>query len=207
VRHSKIIGLAVVAALAITALVGVTQSGATTSSTVLCKAPELACSAANTYGPGTHIEAVLKSGTEAKLTGALAISCKNSTVLGELTTGLGTTQLGIITSLTFSNCNTCESITSTGHYGSGWISHLKNLGSLKGSLTVLSPLVLLNNCTFFKISCVASSPEVSLDVDPDGSGGLTILAVNESLNLGICGNGTWNAEYVITLPKPAYIEG
>ncbi|HWM54169.1 MAG TPA: hypothetical protein VNO20_02100 [Solirubrobacterales bacterium] len=207
-RLTKMVGLAALAALAAMAFLGASSASASTTSVALCKKAELVCPAGEQYPAGTKIHAELLPGTTAKLTGALEITCKKSLVEGTTSAALSSgTLLGSITALTFTECGTtCNSIVSHVSAAAPWTSHLKNLGKLLGEMVVLNPLVLLNGCTFFKINCVASAAEVGLHVDPVGTGELEVLAVNEPLSLGICGNGTWNATYIVTTPKPAYIE-
>jgi hypothetical protein len=200
-KLSKMFGLAAVAAFALMALVGASSAMAN-EKTALCKKKTLVCAGADQYGAGTVISSSLKSGTEALLSGALSVKCKNSSVGGK-TTGapLGDTVLGLIETTTFTNCTGCTHVLSQ---STPWVAHIKNTLNLKGTLTVLSPKVELLGCPF-GISCTATAAEVVLDVDTSVEPA-TVKAINEPLSLGLCGNGTWNAEYVLSAPTPLYIE-
>jgi hypothetical protein len=208
-RLTKMLGLAMVAAIAAMALIGVSSASATTESTSLCKKKELVCPVASQYPSGTIIKAGLVPGTEAVLTGTLEVKCKVATVEMETLAGLGTpTLLGDIFGVTFSSCSGCSKTEALVSKAAPWLAHLKNLGGLKGSLTVLKPVVHLLECTVFKLKCTATAEEVVLDVDTSVEPGI-VNAINEPLKLsgGLCGTtGTWNAKYEITSPKPLYIE-
>jgi len=199
----RLIGVAVVASMVAMAFIGASTASATFNTT-LCKVKEDPCAAGNQYPSGTVLSGQLAAGKTAKLTGALEVTCSASTVSGKTEGTLGVTSLlGTITGLTFTSCgSTCESITAESF---PYVSHLLNTGGLKGTLTVLNPKVTLKNCTIFKITCTATAASVVLDVDTTVQPP-TIKAINEPLSLGACGNGTWNAEYVLTSPSPAYIE-
>jgi hypothetical protein len=209
VRLTKTLGLSTVAAITAMALVGVISASATTGSTALCKTKELTCQTANQWPSGTIVKASLVPGKEAVLTGSLEVKCKVATVEGETLAALGTpTLLADIFAVTFSSCSGCNKTEALVSKAAPWLAHLQNLGSLKGLLTVLNPVVHLLECTIFKVKCTASAKEVALDVDTSVEPAL-VKAINEPLTLsgGVCGStGTWNAEYEILSPKPAYIE-
>jgi hypothetical protein len=200
-KLGKMFGFAAVAAFALMALAGA-SSAVANPETALCKKQTLVCAAVDRYPAGTTISGSLKSGTEAVLSGALSVKCKSSSVGGK-TTGseLGPTVLDLLETTTFTNCTGCTHVLSQ---STPWVSHLKNELNLKGSLIVLGPQVQLSGCPF-GISCTATAAEVVLDVDTSVEPA-TVKAINEPLSLGLCGNGTWNAEYVLSAPKPLYIE-
>jgi len=200
-KLSKMFGLVAVAAFAMMALVGASSASAN-SETALCKKKTLICAAADQYAAGTVISSSLKSGTEAILSGALSVKCTASSVGGK-TTGstLGPTVLGLIETTTFTGCTGCTHVLSQ---NTPWVAHIQNALNLKGTLTVLSPKVELLGCPL-GIKCTATAAEVVLDVDTSVEPA-TVKAINEPLSLGLCGNGTWNAEYVLSSPTPLYIE-
>ena len=200
-KFSKMFGLAAVAAFALMAFVGASSAMANTE-TALCKKKTLVCAVEDRYPAGTVLSSSLKTGTEAVLSGALSVKCKASTVGGK-TEGptLGPTVLGAIEATTFTSCEGCTHVLSQ---NTPWTAHIKNALNLKGTLTVLNPKVQLLGCPF-GISCTATAAEVVLDVDTSVEPPV-IKAINEPLSLGICGNGTWNAEYIVLAPKPLYIE-
>jgi hypothetical protein len=206
VRTIKVLGLGLVAAITAMAVMGVGTASATTKSTALCKVAELVCPEASQYKAGTVIKGQLKTGTKAVLTGSLKVECESSTVGLELTgSSLAETLLGKFTELTFTKCSTCPKVTSA--LGSFGAPHLKNLGGLKGLLTVLTPEVFLEGCFGFA-KCTVKAAAVELDADTSVEPG-TVKAVNEKLSVsgfGCGSEGTWNAEYVLTAPTPLYIE-
>ena len=209
-RFTKMLGLSMVAALTAMALIGVSLASGTTESTALCKKKELVCPVASQYPSGTIIKASLVPGTQAVLTGTLEVKCSAATVELETLGALGTpTLLGDIIGATFTSCTGCNKVEALASKAAPWLVHLKNLGGLKGSLTVLKPVVHLQECTFLKIKCEAKAAEVLLDVDTSVEPAI-VNAINEPLELsggfGCGSTGTWNAKYELLSPKPIYIE-
>jgi hypothetical protein len=206
VRTIKALGLGLVAAIASMAVIGAGPALANTE-TALCKVKELVCPAGSQYGAGTVIKGTLKSGTKAILTGSLKVECEESNVGIELKgASLGPTVLGKFTELKFNKCTTCPKVTSLLNlFGEA---HIKNVLNLKGLLTVLTPTVHLEEC-FGSVTCTVSASAVELDVDTSVEPA-TVKAINEKLSVSggfLCGSsGTWNAEYLLTSPKPIYIE-
>ena len=103
------LGLAAVAAMALTAFLGASSA----SATVLCKKTPTSgvCPAGETYPSGTKLSASLDSGSSASLTDTsgeiLQDTCTVSTVGGEITSagGSGKVVSGPVSSLTFSSCS------------------------------------------------------------------------------------------------------
>jgi hypothetical protein len=206
VRTIKVLGLGLVAALATMAIVGAGTASATNEFTALCKVKQLVCPEASQYKAGTVIKGQLKAGTKAVLTGSLKVECEASTVGLELTgSALAKTLLGKFTELTFTKCTTCPKVTAAlGAFGPP---HLKNIGGLKGLLTVLTPEVFLESCFGFA-KCTVKAAAVELDADTSVEPA-TVKAVSEKLSVsgfGCGSEGTWTAEYVLTAPTPIYIE-
>lgn len=205
-RTLKALGFGLLAVIAAMAVAGAGTAVASTSTTALCKKAELVCPAESQYKAGTVVKGKLKTGTKAILSGSLKVECEESQVGLELKgESLATTLLGKFTELTFKKCTTCPTVTSL--LGSFGEAHLKNLGGLKGLLTVLSPLVHLEGCFGFA-KCTVSASSVELDADTSVEPGL-VKAVNEKLSVsgfGCGSEGAWNAEYVLTAPTPLYIE-
>jgi hypothetical protein len=100
VKYSKILGLAVVVALALMAFVGASSA----SATVLCKVSTSPCPEGEKYESGTVIEG---TATNATLTSNLAtVVCGHSETVAEVENAgsSSTTVTGTITALTFTNC-------------------------------------------------------------------------------------------------------
>jgi hypothetical protein len=199
-------GLGLLAAVAATAALGVGTASATNDFTALCKVKVLACFLESQYPTGTIVKGKLKTGTKAVLSGSLKVECEESAVGLELRSDpLGSTLLGKFTELTFKKCTTCPTVTSLLAAFGEW--HLKNIGNLRGLLTVLTPAVHLDGCFGFA-KCTVSASAVELDADTSVEPA-TVKAVNEKLSVsgfGCGSEGTWNAEYVLTAPTPLYIE-
>jgi hypothetical protein len=206
VKSIKALGLGLLAAIAAMAIFGAGTASASTLYVSLCKKAELVCALANQYPAGTVIKGKLKTGTKSVLSGSLKVECSESEVSLETKAALSHgSLLGVFKELTFNDCTTCPIITSlVGSFGEP---HLKNLGGLKGLLTVLSPLIHMDSC-FGITKCTVTATIVELDVDTSVTPPV-IKAVNEGLAVSGFGCGTegkWSAEYVLTAPTPLFIE-
>jgi hypothetical protein len=100
----KMLGLAVVAAVAMTALLG--ASAASASEVELCKAVEQPCEGANRYELPREITGTLVAGTEAVLTGPGEVRCQTSSVVGEAENTSGKQLIGKITAVSLTKCHT-----------------------------------------------------------------------------------------------------
>jgi len=102
-RYIKMLGLAAIAAAALTAILG----AGTASATTLCQSSttETPCSAANTVKTGTVITYTAENSV--KLTGPFSLNidtCTESTVEGKTANETGATVVGNIQKLTFGKC-------------------------------------------------------------------------------------------------------
>src|SRR6187431_3678616 len=113
-RYLKMLGLAAVAAMALTAFFGAGSA----SATVLCKTTlTTGCAGAWDHPSGTEVHAVLDAGEHATLIGFWAnVTCRTSTVRGETTStgSSSTTVTGHIDELTFGECD-CGGTPGTAH--------------------------------------------------------------------------------------------
>jgi hypothetical protein len=201
-KHIQTMGLAIVAALALMAIVGAASASA---SAVLCSTNTSPCTGTK-YGSGTKISAQLKSGTHATLTTSITdVTCTKSTVGGVTNTAEGH---GEITSFTFSGCtaasngSTCTvktlnlNYTATANPGSLTITPGPKGGN--PGATVECPGALIN-CTF-------TTSSITLGVT--GGNPAIISASNESLQRegGFCpSEAKWDATYEVTSPKPLFL--
>jgi hypothetical protein len=208
-KYLKILGLTVVAATALMAVMGV-SSAAANQSTVICKKNETPCALANQYPAGTHFEASLVPGTHATLKGNVTVTCKKSTVTGFTRSGTANPLHGEITVLTFTECEGCTKVTSL---NLPYTATVTKTGPGVGTFTAEpragggNPGAKLENCPF-GVSCTASTPSITLDISNTAGGTPRVKAVNETLNMAGFGCGTtatWNAEYEITKPHPSFI--
>jgi len=203
-RHTKMIGLALVAALAVMAMAGAASASAAAT---LCSTNTSPCTG-TVYGSGTKISSQLKSGTVATLTTSIGnVVCKKSSVGGATT---NTTGHGEISTLSFTECSlgttsctvkavnlnyTAESFASGGGNGTLTISPKAGLGSPGASV----------ECGSF-INCTFTSSDLVLDVT--GGNPATIIAKEEELTRtgGLCPSSSkWDAEYEVTAPKPLFL--
>ncbi len=209
-KYLKIIGLAVVAAMATMAFVG---AGSASASVKLCKANEATCSAANTYAVPQGIKAVLE-GTAVLKAGPIEDECTESTMGGKATAYDATEVLGLLESVTFpaASC-TCEEQKllnlpykvsvlepnaageAVWHFtsgGTGNPSGLVKCGSLSCVYEKANVLVTSLNKTGLPLVDV----NVELTVNGNKDSGFTCL---------FGGNAHWEASYIITEPDPVWI--
>jgi hypothetical protein len=204
-KHLKILGLALVAALAVMALAGAASASA---KSILCSTNTNPCTGTK-YGTGTKLTSNLKSGTVATLTTSIGnVVCKKSTVSGVTTNGEGT---GEITGLTFTECSlgstsctvsavnlkySATAITGTGGNGTLTVTPGSGIGN-PGASVVCGSFI---NCTF-------SSSDISLGVTGGNPAIISANGVVLNRSGGICpSTSTWDAEYEVTSPKPLFLE-
>jgi hypothetical protein len=215
-KYLKMLGLAAVAAMALTALVGVGSAAA--AGTTLCKTAETPCKAENHYGIGTAISG---ESSNATLTSSLGnVVCSKSTVGGKTTTtGSNKTNVeGTIDSLTFTSCTLTTPPFLGGGTHSCTVSSINtpykavvaDLGATKGSMTVTGTPGAKVDCGASVLRCQFTSSSVTLDVNSGNPA--TVVADKEPLirtvyEGGICpSESAWDATYTVTAPKPLYIE-
>ena len=204
-KHLKILGLAVVAAMALTAFVGVGTAAA--GPTELYVGHTTAGNTDNTGG--VEIHATIAAGTSALLSdtsGELADTCKASTVLGKTTNTTATTLDGNISSLTWGECD-FPTKTLTGKEGSLDITYVgdKNAdgqgdGTVTGTGSEVTVLV------FGFIDCIyGTGAGTHLGTLSGSTAGHASLAINATIELQSGGFGCpettkWVANYTVTTP-------
>ena len=137
-KHLKILGLVVVAAAALMAMVGASTAAAETT---FCKANETPCSESNMI-PGTqNIKAILATGTKVTaVAGFATVTCEEAVAEGKASTTT-TTPSGPISKMTFGkckdslgrNCDVIVSETSPGAFGILQVHAIA--GTMNGNLT------------------------------------------------------------------------
>jgi hypothetical protein len=201
-KHIKMMGLAIVAALALMAIAGAASASA---SAVLCSTNTNPCTGTK-YGSGTKISAQLKSGTHATLTTSVTnVTCTKSTVGGVTNTAEGH---GEITGFTFSGCTATSN-------GSACTVKTLNLNytatANPGSLTITpgpkggNPGATVE-CPNAFINCTFTTSSITLSVT--GGNPAIITASNEPLQRegGLCpSEAKWDATYEVTSPKPLFL--
>jgi hypothetical protein len=189
-RSFKMLGLAMVAAIAAMAVIGVGTASAT-----LCKTnAESTCSEENTWGAPTTIvvhsaQAVLKSNFigETKCLSA-------ATLVHEKTEG--TKLIGTLTSLKWEGCEGCKKAVTTSLNGTGKTDD-EATGGGNGKVTFLGKIVVeLTECPL-GVKCVATAENASMSLDGGTING-TALGLATNVKVALAGTGcgteaTWNA--------------
>jgi hypothetical protein len=203
-KYIKMMGLAVVAALALMAMVGV---GSASASGTACKTNTSPCG--SPYPVGTKLSGSLATGHATLTTSLGNVTCTTSTVSGVLTSS--PVAHGEITGLTFTNCHingqACEvkaenlPYTVTGVAtggGNGDLTITPKAGGLNPGATVVCPSAFIN-CTFSKSHIV---------LKVTGGTPATVFAEKVALDRtgGFCpSTSTWDAHYSITTPSPLFL--
>ena len=202
-KYLKMLALAAVAAMALTAFLGAGSA----SATVLCKTQMTeGCHAAGwAYPKGTLIDASLEAGTTLRLkdtAGNTLVTCTASTVKGETTnTGSSTeTPDGIVSVLTFAPCDSTVHTIKTGILEVHWIP-----GTDNGTLTSKEAEVTV---TIFGVSCGYSTGNgTDVGIATGGSMGTgDFNAIVKKSNGGfLCPEtAVWEGAYTITEPAGAF---
>ncbi len=207
-KHLKTLGVAVLAAAALTAIVG---AGSATAATTLCKANENPCAAGNTYGVTTKIAANVEAGTKIKFeTPTFKVECGKSEIQATYEhNSLGGNPTGKVSLMTFEECGNCAvkvmqkgsvEFTTEGLAANG-------NGVLNGSgmeLTIQCPLG----------ACLMTTEPTGQGLRFIGGGnpakltGFTLLPWKAGDgNELVCGKKIkWEGNYEVTAPKPLFIQ-
>ncbi|HEX3363221.1 MAG TPA: hypothetical protein VHS74_19655 [Solirubrobacterales bacterium] len=191
-KSLKMLGLAVVAAAALMAVIGAGSASATRICSV-----NTSSSCASPNPTGTQYTATLKSGTEATLNAGFAtIRCTASSVGLEQTNaggGAGTPVAGTITSLSFSSCGTnTVNVLALGSGSVAWTSEFN--GSLTGSGTRVETVVGSTKC--FYGGEITTGLTVTGGAPASGKATAVSLAKEAGSNSLCAATAKWNAEYV-----------
>ena len=192
-RLIKMLGLAMVAALATMAFVG-----AGSASAILCKVKESPCASGNQYPTHTTVLAFSKA-IKLKGTFGSLLCSSHMTLLHE---GLsGGKLVGKITSLVWSNCTGCNPVETT----SSPIGTFKDEATSEGNgkLFPENVTVLMKNCALgAECTMKTTNGTTSLSLIGGTIGGTAKATANTSVTLSGfgCGTATWETEepYVVT---------
>jgi len=187
VRLTRMLGIAVVAALAVTAFVGAGSASATT----LCKTESENCTEANQYASGA---AIVAESTEAVLTGSVAVQCASKI---KITTNAksGKPLTATVNELTWSGCKGGCSAATTTTLPTGSIEGTKGTNGKSGTITAKGAVVKLTGCFGF-FTCTATAAEAKLAFNGGAIGTANAKAANVPVTISGfgCGTeGTWNA--------------
>ena len=194
-KYLKILGLAAVAAMALTAFLG---AGSASAQTLYKYTTPTANDA---IANGTELVSSLKAGTSALLkdTGGLANdTCTGSEVKGAISTNTTTDAGGAISSLTFTGCSHTTHVLANGEL------EVKNIaGTTNGTVISKGARVTIRS-TVFGISCVANTGAGTTIGTLTGAKSSTAKAqmdINGVITLeNGCGDSTWTGSYEVTNP-------
>jgi hypothetical protein len=208
-KYVKMLGLAAIAAMALSAVAG----ASTASATELCSTNTSPCSG-TMYPVGTEIKAELKAGgAGAVITNNITNwTCKKSAISGKTTTTGSATEtvLGQITALTFTECtNTAGEKCTAEAVHLPYKAEIHATGGGNGTLTVSSggngnPGEILVCGT--DINCTFSFATASLSLTGGNPAILKAGKIKLETAGGICpAEASWDAEYEVTSPKPLFV--
>ncbi|MGN6274963.1 MAG: hypothetical protein ACTHNP_03415 [Solirubrobacterales bacterium] len=197
-KYLKILGLAAVAAAALMAFVG----AGTASATTLCKTTSTPCASL-----ATTLESSLETGKTAKLEagGIVLDECSESGVSGTIEEqGSTVTAKGKVKKENLTWGTTCTHTTDT--LAGGELEVHAITSSDNGTVTATGFEVTVN--TIFG-SCIYGFRTEHKDLGTLEGGTTPKLVINTNVPLisGPCPTtSTWNATYLVTNPKPLYVE-
>lgn len=201
-KYLKMLGLAAVAAMALTALFGAGSASATTLYKYTTP------SANDALGVGTTIVATLEPGNSALLKDTLGganDTCTSSEVHGtiETVTPAGN-PAGNISALTFGGCSHTTTVLAKGSL------EIKNIaGTTNGTVISKNARVTVKS-TIFGISCVAKTGEGTSIGTLTGAKSSTdhaTMDINGLITLeNGCGDSTWTGAYTVTTPTGLTVE-
>jgi len=207
-KYLKMLGLAAVAAMALTAFLG----AGTASATELYK--YTTPSNNDTLGVGTVLESTLETGTSALLRDTLGganDTCTSSVVKGtiEAAGGVVPHPNGKISSLTFTGCSHTTTVmkNADGFFGSLEIQSIA--GTTNGTVISKESRVTVKS-TIFGLSCVANTgagTTIGTLTGAKSSTGKATMDINGVITLeGGCGDSTWTGSYEVTNPVGLTVE-
>ena len=206
-RPMKMLGLVAIAVVAATALIGAASASAAVEKTVFCKVLQKLCTAANLFTPEAsgHIKVLALSKKARLLSGIIPVTCHSHvSILAEKFLKLAID--GKITELTWTNCTTCPTVTTT-TLPSGELLHLE--GDKSHIVTTSETVVLLKGCPFGAECTAKGAIGSSLEFTGGTIGGTAQAVANEVPTAveggALCGKtGKWDAgtaesePYVVT---------
>ena len=192
-KHLKMLGLAMMAAMALAAFSGAGSA----SATVLCKVATNPCPLESRYPVGTAIDASLTAGTSMLLEGEFGSidTCTGSTLSAKSTTAGSSTQTVslAVEGWTFIACTMEAKLTSKGEMEVHWIS-----GTNNGTLTARGVSGTAANCSW--------SLKEWTTIGTIKGGNPAEIELSMPITQ-ICWWQRMTARYTVTAPKPLYVEG
>lgn len=201
-KHLKTLGLLIVAAAVLMAIIG----ASTASATVICKNNLNTETCSEPYPVGTEGTASLESGGSALLTdtaGKSLDTCKESTVTGKLKSqGKGEPAKSELSTLSFSNCTFPTKTLRPGSAELHWIKGTDNGTLTTGGVEVTINTVLFGSCIYG----INSGTDVGTTVGGN-PGSLSVGAIVIKLGgAAACPETTkFTAKYVATSPTNGWV--
>jgi hypothetical protein len=200
-KSIKLMGVAVVAALAVMAFVG----AATASADTVCTENASPCPVAKRI---TTLTGQTTSGKKAVLTsGSFKVECDSETTATGLTSlGAHLGVSGSVTALTFTNCTgSCTGATAVN------LPYHAHGTAVPQTVTVTSggtgnPGATLTNCLGLGVSCTFTTASAVLNFDGGTPGSLTANGIPLTRTSGLCpATGSWTAQYDVTNHTSAFL--
>jgi hypothetical protein len=201
-KYAKMLGLAAIAAMALTAFVG-----AGTASAKVCSGAGVgaACAAGHGNQYTGEVKASLTSGKTATLvSGFITVNCKKSVATGTITNS--ETGVGSITGLTFEECTSGLGACTAKSTGLPWAATATTGTAPNGTLTVKN---VAGEFTCAGETCKYAAAEAKPTVT--GGAPAEIVAKNVALvkqagSGALCSaNATWSGEYSVSTPASLYL--
>jgi len=194
-KYLKIIGLAAVAAMALTAFVGAGTASAQTLYTYTTPSANTAIEV------GTELVSSLEKETSALLKdtlGGVNDTCTGSEVKGKIATNVTGDAGGAVSSLAFTGCSHTTDVLANGEL------EIKNIaGTTNGTVVSRGARVTIKS-TIFGVSCVANTGEGTTIGTLTGAKAHTAKAtmdISAVITLdNSCGDSTWTGKYEVTSP-------
>ncbi len=194
-KYLKMLGLAVVAAMALTAFLGAGSASAQTLYKYTTP------SANDAIALETELVSSLETGTSALLKDTLGganDTCTSSEVKGKISTNTTTDAGGNISSLTFGGCSHTTTVLANGSL------EIKNIAGTTNGTVVSKGARVTVKSTIFGVSCVANTGAGTTIGTLTGAKSSTANAtmdINGVITLeNGCGDSTWTGSYLVTSP-------
>jgi hypothetical protein len=203
-KYLKMLGLAAIAAMALTAIIGAGTASATELYTYTSSGP------AETVAVNTEIVSSLKSGTSALLKdtgGSTNDTCTGSEVKGKIENTGGKTSegkhpSGKISALTFTGCTHTTDVLAKGSL------EIKNIAGTTNGTVISKEAQVTVQSTVFGISCTANTgtgTTIGTLTGVKSSTEHATMDINGVINMGaFCGDSTWTGTYIVTSPTGIY---
>jgi hypothetical protein len=189
-KHLKTLGLAAVAAMALTAFAASSASATVLEVGGVDETEKVEIKASLQAGSST-----LLSDTSGEAFGVWSNTCTTSTVTGETETGLTTKPTGKLTSLTFSSCTRPVTVHNPGRL---YVEHIA--GTTNGTVFSEEAEVTVNT-PFGTVNC-KTNEGVHIGTLTGVKEGNATMHINAVLNCGfLLPSATWKGSYTVTSPS------